>query len=232
MLPSVSAKGVFFVGTDTGVGKTYQCAQFIRCLKASNIDVGVYKPVASGCAIEESSSDPWQLGQAAGLDPSQLARICPQNFLAPLAPPAAAAREGRTVDERVLVDGATWWLERCQFLVVEGAGGVMSPISSSMTVLDLATQLQLPIVLVTANRLGCISHVLVAVEAILSRKLELWGVVLNEVPNRDSDSEFTAVNRNLLQDFLPGIPIVDRSDSLAHRVIGKQSSDKGWTLPN
>ncbi len=181
--------GLLFLGTDTGVGKTYQATRFAGELRERQVAVGVYKPVATGLvsdfrSISDTSgeiapSDALLLCDAAGHKVSMLSRICPQAFSAPLAPPAAAALEGRVVNEAQLLEGAYWWRDRCQFLVVEGAGGVMSPISERMTCLDLAEGLQFPIVLVTANRLGCISHILLACEAIRSRGLRLMAIVLN-----------------------------------------------------
>jgi len=161
----------------------------------------VYKPVASGVSNQNSStesgidrlpswdaeplSDPVLLCSAAGFDSSMLSRVCPQMFTAPLAPPSAAALEGKTVDEVLIVEGAQWWLERCRFLIVEGAGGVMSPIGNSTTCLDLAMELQFPVVLVAANRLGCVSQVLLCAEAIQRRGLTLMAVILNSMKPTD-----------------------------------------------
>lgn len=233
-------KGLFFLGTDTGVGKTYQSVRFVRALRAKQISVGVYKPVASGVAdqrhLPESvrdhflESDPELLCRAAGLPPNMITRVCPQVFAAPLAPPSAASLEQRTVDESMLVQGANWWKSRCQFLVVEGVGGVLSPISNSLTCLDLAAQLHFPVVLVAADRLGCVSHVLLAAEAIERRGLKLQGVVLNLLPtcqpsavgqdmlcSGDWLSETRQSNRELIRQFLPDIPIMEFAEQLVER---------------
>lgn len=244
---SQGCPGLFFLGTDTDVGKTYQAVRLARLLRSQELDVGVYKPVASGVpglalpggpsgssgtgqefvdreaqSQQASASDPELLRQAAGLESSCLVRICPQMFTAPLAPPSAAALEGRMVDDPLMLEGARWWLSRCEFLIVEGAGGVMSPISQNSTCLDLAVKLKLPVVLVAANRLGCVSHVLVCAEAIRHRGLTLLAVLLNELPTAKSvsmaDEKLSALTSQssleLIASFLPGTPLVQDAESL------------------
>ncbi len=179
--------GVFIIGTDTEVGKTYQACRLAEALVAAGRCIGVYKPVASGSS-STSPSDA-QLLQAAARSNIALNRICPQFFSAALAPPVAARMEGSQVDERKLIAGARWWKTRCDFLIVEGAGGALSPISDSLTVLDLALELQLPVVLVAANRLGVVNHVLLSLEALFARALPIAGIVLNDLPSSHPDSD-------------------------------------------
>lgn len=232
--------GVFIIGTDTEVGKTVHACRLARTLTDRGIDVGVYKPVASGVPLlpESSSlpsigsSDAEQLRSAARSCQS-LSRICPQSFVAPLAPPVAAELEGRRVDERLLIDGAQWWLAHCDFLVVEGAGGALSPISASMLVLDLAQRLHLPLILVAANRLGVVNHTLLTIEAVHARQLHLHGIVLNTIPvpserlHRASADNASAIdndavyqtNRDLLQRFTT-TPIVDSIEQLLSDAAG------------
>ena len=225
MQPNRTAKSVFIVGTDTEVGKTYQACRLARTLAAKGARVGVYKPVASGVPSIESAdetSDGYLLNEATG-GHWPVERVCPQSFVAPLAPPMAAELEGKVVDELKLVEGIDWWQDQCDVLLVEGAGGVLSPISHSMTVLDLTAKLGLPLILVAANRLGVVNHALLSAEVIRSRGLDLLGVVLNDVPSlpsSDAGSEVsnaqslggvvdpsTATNSRLLSMFLPNTKI-------------------------
>lgn len=232
---SPTKAGVFIIGTDTEVGKTFQACRLARTLRERGGRVGVYKPVASGSLTpyNPSTANPTtggsdaELLQAAAQSPEMLSRICPQSFAAPIAPPMSAQLEGRKVDERLLLEGAQWWLTRCDFLIVEGAGGALSPISESLLVLDLAQQLNLPIVLVAANRLGVVNHTLLTWEAIRSRQLELLGIVLNNLPcgpiaptasaaesRLAAESELArGTNRKLLQRFTD-CPIVDNIEEL------------------
>lgn len=201
--------GVFVVGTDTEVGKTYHAAQFARYLTARGVQVGVYKPVASG-TYPPGQSDAEILHGAAGLE-NQVERVCPQSFIAPLAPPMAAKQMGRRVSKSLLRKGAKWWESECEFFIVEGAGGLLSPIAESMTVVDFAELLQLPVVLVAANRLGVVNHTLLSLEALASRRLEIRGVVLNTIPNPKSESLDCSrdSNRELLAEFAGSVPLTD-----------------------
>jgi dethiobiotin synthetase len=207
-------KSVLILGTDTEVGKTYQACRLIRALAKSGVHVGVYKPVASG--LEEGvASDPELLNEAAGGSwPPEW--VCPQLFRAAVAPPVAADLEGTAVDDALLFKGAEVWTDQCDLLVIEGAGGALSPLSFKTNALDLASQLATPIVLVAANRLGVVNHTLLSIEAIKHRGLEVRAVVLNSwksLPESAHDRS-VATNRQLLKRYLGEIPLVDDAAEL------------------
>ena len=111
--------GLFITGTDTEVGKTYVTALIARDLVAAGHRVGVYKPAASGCRREGHkvvSEDALTLWDAAG-QPGDLDRVCPQRFLAPLAPHLAAREEGKQLDGELLRGGLEYWLARSQIIL-------------------------------------------------------------------------------------------------------------------
>lgn len=186
--------GLFVTGTDTGVGKTYIGALIARDLVASGLRVGVYKPAASGCERvngELLSEDAIQLWEAAGR-PLSLEEVCPQRFEAPLAPPQAARVEGKTVDTRLLRAGLKPWLDWAQIVLIEGVGGLMSPISDEDYVADLAYEFGFPLLLVSRNVLGTINHTLLTLIAAATFRegIDVAGIVLNEpaAPNSDDRS--------------------------------------------
>ena len=190
-------RGLFITGTDTGVGKTYVGALVARQLVAQGRKVGVYKPVASGCRQEGAqviSEDALALWEAAGR-PGDLERVCPQRFLAPLAPPLAAQAEGRQVDARLLRSGLLYWLDRSEIVLVEGAGGLFSPVSNQDLVADLAADFGFPLVVVSRNVLGTINHTLLTVRAAQQFRvpLRVAGIVLN-CPNVPPDDQSLASN--------------------------------------
>ena len=196
------ARGIFVVGTDTEVGKTYVSCLLIQQLVRCGMRVGAYKPVASG-VVSGQPGDAELLNKASGAS-WPLDRVCPQSFAAPLAPPLAAARVGLAVDDVLLLEGADWWHGRCDALVVEGAGGVLSPVSDRSTVLDIAAKLQFPLVVVAAHRLGMINHTLLTLEAIERRGLTTLALVVNEVADpcsRDGDAVQLAESLALLKTF-------------------------------
>src|SRR3954471_17874416 len=123
--------GLFITGTGTGVGKTYVGALVARALRTAGKRVGVYKPVASGCDIRDGkliSPDAIALWEAAGR-PGTLEQVCPQLYAAPLAPDLAARAEGKQVDPQHLREGIRFWQTTSDVVLVEGAGGLMSPLS-------------------------------------------------------------------------------------------------------
>ena len=196
------AKGLFIVGIGTEVGKTFVGALIARALVARGVRVGVYKPVASGCSVgrdgELIADDAVALWEAAG-KPGQLDHVCPQRFRAPVAPHRAAAAEGRQVDAALLRSGLARWQDDYDLVLVEGAGGLMSPLADDDYNADLADEFGFPLVVVAANRLGVINDTLqtLITAATFRDGLSVAGWVLNH-PSPVSD-ESAATNRDDLK---------------------------------
>ena len=180
--------GLFITGTDTGVGKTCVAAAIARALVKGGLNVGVYKPAASGCKrvgkklVSEDASILWE---AAGR-PGSLSRVCPQLFAAPLAPHLAALNEGKQLDEKLLRMGIDYWLERSDIVLVEGAGGLLSPLGTKKYVADLARVFGFPLVVVAPNRIGVINQTLQTLLAAQAYDLEVAGIVLSDVLSPDA----------------------------------------------
>lgn len=176
---------VFLSGTGTDVGKTYAGRLLLRAARLSGRRVGVYKPVASGCRMSDGrvvADDAVALWDAAGR-PRTLSDVCPQRFAAPLAPPEAAMQEGTMVDPQRLVDGLNVWLDgNFDWVLVEGAGGLFSPISEDWTNLDLLQKLPATkLIVVASNRLGVIHDVLATCRAAECSGTTVDEVILNQV---------------------------------------------------
>jgi dethiobiotin synthetase len=204
------ARGLFVTGTSTEVGKTYVASQIARQLARSGRAVGVYKPAASGCAADpgRTGDDDYRLWEAAGRR-GELSRVCPQRFTAPLAPHLAARQEGKAIDSHLLADGIAYWSDQCEMVLVEGAGGYLSPISDQWLVADVALRLGYPLVIVAANSLGVINHVLQTVWVARSYGggLPVAGVVLSDVQERrDASGELNEGELRRLTD----VPLVVR----------------------
>lgn len=210
--PAYTARGLFVTGTDTDVGKTAVGVVIARHLHAAGRRVGVYKPVASG-VTPDAWSDARNLWEAAGR-PLDLTTVCPQSFAAALAPAAAAAIEGRAVDERGLRLGIEPWRRSSEAVIVEGAGGLFSPLGPTTLNADLAAEFDMPLVIVDAARLGAIGRTLGTVEAACARGLAVAAVVLSHVtpPERAAHDPLGDVRiardaAAVLAAWLPGVPI-------------------------
>jgi dethiobiotin synthetase len=163
-----------------------------RALVSMGKRVGVYKPVASGCHLRDGqleSPDAVTLWDAAGR-PGRLEQVCPQKFAAPLAPHLAARAEGRRVDPQLLRAGINIWRQSADIVLVEGAGGLMSPLVEDEYNADLAEELRYPLVVVAANELGTINATLqtLVVADTFREGLRIAGVVLNSPRHLQHDA--------------------------------------------
>ena len=180
---------IFIAGAGTEIGKTYVTAALTRRLLAEGQAVRTLKPVASGVPpVTEADfrfSDTAILLEAQGLavSPETAAACSPWRFRAPLAPDLAAAHEGRTL---ALADLVAWCRSEIAAtppgatLLVEGVGGLMSPVTEEHTGLAWLEALALPALLVSGSYLGAISHALTAAETLRSRGVPLLGLVVCE----------------------------------------------------
>ena len=203
---------LFITGTDTDVGKTHCGAVLAKRYLDRGERVGVYKPVASGCRRVDGdlvADDAAELWMAAGR-PQQLADVCPQRFAAPLAPYLAAAAENASLDSAQLVRGIDAW-QTSPVVLVEGAGGLFSPLTESLLNIDLIGPLQIDeVVLVAANRIGVAHQIISTVIAANARGVDIDRILLNQVDGVADDS--VATNWQLLKDHIDQ-PI----EEIAHR---------------
>jgi len=194
-------QGFFVTGTDTDVGKTVVSAWLM-----SHLDADYWKPVQAGTEPETDALTVRRLAQISAH------RILPEAYVLPepMAPHEAARRAGIAIDMARLELPAT-----DRLLVVEGAGGMLVPLTEEAYVIDLAAQLQLPIILVARSTLGTINHSLLSIEALRRRGLPLAGVVMNgpETPhNRAAIERYGQVD---IVAEIPWLPEVTRATLLA-----------------
>jgi dethiobiotin synthase len=186
-------QGFFVTGTDTDVGKTVVAAWLVARLGAC-----YWKPVQAGTHPETDSVTVRRLSGAA---PD---RILPEAYVLaePMAPHEAARREGIAIDMAKLVPPPCH-----RPLVAEGAGGLMVPLNEQSYVIDLARELDLPLILVARSTLGTINHTLLSLEAIRRRGLPLAGVVMNgpETPHNRA-----AIERYGRVEVIAEIPWLDQ----------------------
>lgn len=186
----MAPRGIFVTGTDTGVGKTIVAATLARLLRMNGVKVGVMKPVTSGCREENGrliSDDASLLCQAAGLAVSD--DIAPYCLREALAPAEAAKIDGVRIDFSVIKAAFDRLVSSYDYVIVEGAGGLMVPLSGGMLVADLARELDLPLLVVARPGLGTINHTVLTCFAAQKIGLQVAGVIVNGMPEHPGLAE-------------------------------------------
>ena len=202
---------LFIAGAHTDVGKTHVACALIRAARARDLAVDAFKPVVSGFdAADWTDSDPGRLLAALGrpLSPEALAAISPWRFAAPLAPPMAAKLEARALPLGPIVEAARTWLAAspADLRLVEGVGGLMSPMADGATGLDLMRALGLPAVLVGGSYLGAISHTLTALEVLRAQGLPVTALAVSEAADPDAP-DFAATVASVAE-HAHGLPVL------------------------
>ena len=211
-------RGIFITGTDTGVGKTFFAATLAAYLRRVGYRVGVMKPAETGCEEKDGQligDDALRLKDASGCA-EPMERICPYRFAEPLAPSIAAEKAGVKIDIDHLLTVYDEISSSHDLTLVEGAGGLMVPLLPGYTYADFARVLKMPILIVAANRLGAINHLLLTLEHASCKGLQPLGYVLNLVANESSPAAET--NREVLSNLtavpcLGEMPFVEYAES-------------------
>lgn len=200
---------LFVTGAGTDVGKTYVSCALLRALRARGMVCDALKPLLSGFDdAAPRGSDAALLLEALGKDISSdaIARIAPFRFRAPLAPDMAARAEGKRVDYDEVVDLCRARIAAARgLLLIEGAGGIMSPVDETRTFLDLLKALQAPALVVSGAYLGAINHALTAIEAARARGVPVKALIVSE--GREDGPPFEET-MEALRVRLPSLPVI------------------------
>ena len=219
-------RGVFIAGTDTEIGKTHITCLMLRQFRRAGINAVGMKPVASGMELVEGqwrNDDVEKIWQASE---RQIERTLVNQFAFEpfIAPHVAAARVGEVISIDPVHDAYTALQAQADIIIVEGAGGLMTPLNEQQTFVDLAGQLGLGVVLVVGIRLGCINHALLTQQAMLSAGLDCLGWVAN-YPQQDtpeSPETIDSLRARLTAPMLGVIPW-DKSGNAVQEI------DLGWS---
>ncbi|MFZ9887919.1 MAG: dethiobiotin synthase [Myxococcota bacterium] len=199
----IEQKGIVVIGSHTDIGKTVVACTLVRALRAAGIPVVPRKPVLSGVSDDGDAlrhTDTARLLDAAGLPFSRFAEVTPLVFRAPRAPDAAARAEGRSLLLDDVVQACHLPADPSTFVVLETAGGIMSPVAEDGLVVDLCVKIGLPVLLVVGTYLGGISHGLSAHVVAKNAGLDVRGVIVSRA---SGDGDVEPFRR-----FLPGVPIL------------------------
>lgn len=193
-------------GTDTGVGKTYLSTVLLTLMRRRGHSVAAMKPVETGVTANDPASDAMRLREAAGSDDA-VERVRPVLLSEPLAPWVALARSGGMVDLAALDAAFNELSEGRDAILVEGAGGLLVPLTRDVAYDGLFVGWGLDLIVIAGNRLGTINHTLLTVRAAHDTGLRVRGVVLNALgPEPGGIAERT--NLDALQELLAPVPVL------------------------
>jgi dethiobiotin synthetase len=212
--------GFFFTGTDTGVGKTLIAGAIARALSLQGRQVGVMKPFESGCRRDGATLVPADAVFLRNMAGSQddLSLICPYAFERPLAPGIAARLEKVPISLEKVQKTYNQLSAQYDTMLVEGAGGLLVPISEEQLIIDVIGLLKLPLIIVTRTALGTINHTLLTVREAQRAGIRVCGIILNKVSPEPDEAEET--NPEVIRKFsnvpllgqVPYIPEVKRAN--------------------
>lgn len=228
-------KAVFIAGTDTGVGKTLVAGGIAAALKSRGVDVGVMKPVESGCPLVNGrlvAQDAAFLKKMAGSE-DEMELINPYAFEEPLTPALAAERAGVETDLRRIRSCFETLARRHEVVLVEGAGGLLSPLWKDLPMAGLAGELGLPLVLVCRAGLGTINHTLLSLYYARKQGIRVIGVVMNHTAPEQGLAESLnpeSVRRWGKAPVLGVVPFVSFLSGESIRKAVEQSLDIGKLL--
>ena len=211
---------ILVTGTDTDVGKTHVSCLILRQLAALGVPCTAIKPIASGCTPDAQgrlrSADALALAAAANVKmPDEFSNpIALEPAISPHLALRAAGLRASAVD---FEPAFAWAQSNSEFVLVEGAGGWLSPLADDLEHADLARHFDLPVVLVVGMRLGCINHARLSARAIIDSSRPLLGWVASVLP-----TPMLAFEENIdsLRALLP-VPMLAR-------VSGQIYSHNGW----
>jgi len=202
-----TTKGVFITGTDTGVGKTLFAGGLARALVDKGKKIGVMKPVESGC----ERADNWLHPRDAlflkemSCSTDELDVINPYRLEHPLAPSIAAELEGVEIDLHKIKKTYTKLALTHDLMLVEGAGGLLSPLYKNFTNADLIKLLGIPVIVVARNALGTINHTLLTTECAKSSGLRVLGIVITTT---SADSDLSTKTNPQMVEELSKVPLL------------------------
>jgi len=193
-------KGIFVSGTDTGVGKTLICGYLAGYLRRQGVNAITQKWVQTGCnCSSEDLAVHRRIGGFAD-DPELAPLVNPYCLPFPASPHIAAPMAGMTIKSEVISGAYRQLTRRFDLVVVEGIGGVMVPMRDDLLTIDMIAGLGLVALVVVHNRLGCINHTLLTIEALQNRQVPVFGLIFNRVNEGG--------NERILQDNMQIIPTV------------------------
>jgi dethiobiotin synthetase len=203
----LNLKSVLITGTDTGVGKTIVCRHLAAYMQSKGVNVITQKWVQTGIDqaddIKEHMLKPlpaWNRVQ--NIDTFRT----PYRLKYPASPHFAAALEGVEIDIKTIEESHALLCQHFDLVLVEGSGGVLVPLNEKILLADLAARLKMAVVIVVLNKLGCINHALLSIEALRIRKIPILGLIFNRM-DENGDEIILRENVRIIS-LIAGVPVI------------------------
>jgi len=229
-------KAYFITGTDTGVGKTAITAGISGSLRKAGVNVGVMKPIATGIPQKigfKSADVEIIVGASNSKDPEDL--INPVFFPIPTSPYDATKLLSLSVDVSLILSSFTKLLSVHDVLLVEGIGGIMTPITKQFFIADMIKMMNIETIIVTRATLGTLNHTMLTYDACKERGIKVKGIIINNFDEKGSPVEKnapTTLHEITGLDILGVVPFIKDYNKIDTMIdmVEKNVSMKSFTL--
>ncbi len=204
----MKSNGIFITGTDTNVGKTFVSAGLAANMRSDGIDIGVMKPIATG-----SRGDIDILIKAAKVNDS-IEEVNPIFLQLPLAPLLAKRLLASNIDVNIIKKSFNTLMQRHEYVIVEGIGGVFVPITESYFVIDMIKDLNLDALIVCKGKLGTINHTLLTYHACKTNSINVRGIIANMVRDEMENHSIEIIKELTNIPVLGVIPYVNNANDI------------------
>ena len=216
-------KVLFVTGIDTNIGKTYATGLLAKAIAAAGKTVITQKMIQTGCERVSEDIEMHRKIQGIPFTEEDLEGVtCPYIFSYPCSPHMAAAKDGKIIDTNKIAAATELLREKYEYVLLEGAGGLMVPIDFTLLTIDYIRQHQYPVILVTNGRLGSINHTLLSLSACRQYGIEVAALVYNQYPEEDAEIEKNTLD--YLKERLPQLPIILLPDATRENSLPEVAS--------
>ena len=211
----IKSKGIFISSTDTNVGKTYTSILLAKYLIKKGVKTGYLKPIETGCErinINGSSdlqpSDAKLVKNILKLD-DDIDLICPFRFENPLSPYDAMKYEKKIIDIDKIKDSWVKLTNKYEVVIIEGAGGLLVPVTKDFFMIDFPSLFNIPCLLVSDNKLGTINHTFLSINQLKMNNTQIQSVIFNNTSNNVNGDISKKFNMSTIKEFSGNIPIFE-----------------------
>ncbi len=210
----------FISAIDTDAGKTIVTGLLARHLKDKKADVITMKLAQTGCRqVSDDIVVHRKIMKEELRDEDKRGETCPYLFKFPASPHLAAEMEGKTIDCKHLAQSVQKIEAKYDQVLLEGVGGLMVPLNTSVLLCDFIQENQWPVILVASGRLGSINHTLLTLEVLKTRGIPLYGMIYNHYPvtEREITADSAKVLKRYMTHYFPDalwgeVPYIDKKD--------------------